>query len=524
MMRRNFKKMLTVALAAAMVVTAVPMQPAQAAEVTLAAAKKAKKTVVVTTQKELDAALKAGTAKKIKIKTDAKVNFKIKKGEYKNLKVVVDAPNAKIKNNASGLKKIKVDSLAKWTEKAEGNKFVVAATESKIVVGKNAVVEAVSYKTEGAKVELKVQGSVAKVVVEKALEMVVSGKAESVAIEVAKTAEGATITATVTVKVETEADVKVELGEGAEGSKVETTDTTVDVEVKNETKEEVTVTTPEGEQKVEAGTTGTTEGSTGDNTGDNKEDNKDNNTGGGSTGGGAGGSGGGAGGGSSTGGAGGGSGNGGSTGGDNNGSSGDESEDQATPAITAVYENGNTTYTLTGATLEELKSVTVTAKVKKSNGEFAGREDINVPIETVLFQWLTTAENCAKDPKTAEAKWAKVTEKPYKYGERTMTFTGKGATKTVTVTEGKTSYTAEVTASFGTNTVFTITNLASNGTVVVSEKVVVTVIDTNTLKVVRGTGAEHTITRTATSLTISGIDTTNANGRFYLEITNPVKK
>ena len=451
MVRRNLKKMLTVALAAAMVVTAVPMQSAQAAKVT-STIKKAKKTVVVTNQKELEAALKAGTAKKIKIKTDAKVNFNIKKGEYKGLKVVVDAPNAKIKNNAFGLKKIKVDSLAKWTEKAEGNKFVVTAAESKIVVTKNAAVEAVSYKGEGAKAELKVNGSVAQVVLEKALEMVVSGKAESVAIEVAKTAEGATITATVTVKVEAAANVKVELAEGAEGSKVETTDTTVKVEVKNETKEEVTVTTPAGEQKVEAGATGTTEGTTGGNTGS------------GTTGGSAGGG--------------------------------------YTPApevtgvakyITTSTVDGKTTYTLKdNKTFEDFASV----KVKVTSPSVKG-EEITIVNTEGLKAWKDKANGQMEtDPAKTVENWVAVERKDYKYENGTMTITGKAgsAVKDVVVTEGTTvQRTATVEVKYDKDTKAIVATVLKADSPVAANMVITSVKDKVT---VTKNGAEYVVTPT----------------------------
>lgn len=442
--------MLTVALAAAMIVTAVPMQSAQAAEKTSASTKKAKKTVVVTTQKELNAALKSGTAKKIKIKTDAKASFNLKAGEYKGLKIVVDAPNAKINNNASGLKKIKVNSLAKWTEKAEGNKFIVTS-DSKIVVKATASVESVSYKGEGTKAELKVQGSVAKVLVEKALELVVSGKAEAVAIEVAKTAEGTTITATVTVKVETAADVKVELGEGAEGSKVETTDTTVKVEVKNETKEEVTVTTPAGEQKVEAGATGTTEGTTGGNTGS------------GTTGGSAGGG--------------------------------------YTPApevtgvakyITTSTVDGKTTYTLKdNRTFEDFASV----KVKVTSPSVKG-EEITIVNTEGLKAWKDKANGQMEtDPAKTVDNWVAVKYKEYKYEGGVMTIaesttSSDKAVKVVTVTEGTVTKTATVKVELDKDTKAIVATVIKADSPVAANMVITSVKDKVT---VTKNGAEYVV-------------------------------
>ena len=77
--KKSLKKIFAVAIAAAMVVTAMPMQPVQAAKVTtLAKAKKNKKVALVTTQAELEAALKNPNVKKIKIKTDATVTVEVK--------------------------------------------------------------------------------------------------------------------------------------------------------------------------------------------------------------------------------------------------------------------------------------------------------------------------------------------------------------------------------------------------------------------------------------------------------------
>ena len=257
-MRKSLKKVFAGVLAVAMVITAIPAQPVWAAS---------KKTAVVSTQKELKQALKDGNIKKIKIKTKDATTFKLGKGKFTGKKLVVDAPNAKVENKGAEVKQIKLKDAGKWVEKAEGNHFVVTDTDSKIVVKKLASVENISYKGEGAKAELKMQGTVKTVAVEKAVDMVVTGKAENVTIAVAEGAKGTTIVASIKVNISAETNIKVELAAGAEGSSVTTTDKAVEVEVKNDTKAEVTVTTPEGEQKVEAGKEANTDNSSTGNTG-----------------------------------------------------------------------------------------------------------------------------------------------------------------------------------------------------------------------------------------------------------------
>ncbi len=52
------------------------------------AAKKASTTITVTTQKELNAALKSGKYKKIILSTQEKLTVDVKKGEYTNMNLV----------------------------------------------------------------------------------------------------------------------------------------------------------------------------------------------------------------------------------------------------------------------------------------------------------------------------------------------------------------------------------------------------------------------------------------------------
>lgn len=74
----------------------------------------------------------------------------------------------------------------------------------------------------------------------KAVEAILSGAAETLNVNVSKEAEGAVVKSETSVTIKADANVKVELGEGAEGSEI-TTGENVNVEVKNDTTEDVTV-------------------------------------------------------------------------------------------------------------------------------------------------------------------------------------------------------------------------------------------------------------------------------------------
>ena len=485
--------------------------------------------------------LKADNVTKISIATSKEADYVIPEGDYEDKLLIVKAPNADVDNSGT-FKTIKIKDVAESTFRNRGknnkimitdkdfrysekgtNNTIIAREEAKgkiilqgkktdittsgdvtVKTSKNATVGLVTV--EGGKLVLdlaKLPKEIEEVVITEKADVEVTGKADAdVKVTVEASAAGSTLKSDSSVKVEAKAEVKIELTEAAGGSTVTVADgVKVEVTVAENINSSVTV----GDTKVEGGNISTTD-ETGKVTveeittpGTGSEG-----TGGGSTGGG-----------------------GGSTGGGSGAGGGSDAEDTTTTVeIKGNYADGNTTYTLTGVSkLEDLASVTVTAKVKKSDGTFYGKENISVPIETLLFQWLTTAENCAADKAAAEAKWAKVTEKPYVYSDRTVTFTGEGATKTVTVTGTGTTYTANVTADFtGTYTVLTITDFSANEGTIASETIKVTVKDAKTLVVQRGTGAEHTITHTDNTLTIEGIDTTDANGRFYLDFVNVTKK
>ena len=303
------KSVLACLLAFAMVLTVMPVNSYAAA----------KKSVVVTNQKQLEKALKNG-ATNIVIKTNKNVKITIpatKKAAKASISV--QAKNATITNKAS-VKSIVIKDAKAFVESGKNNDIkitddklsltvakgskgsdiqiakkdaeikvvakgdVASVTVAKtadvtLTVSKTATVASVNVAAKGASVDLNAKGTVSDVKVsEKAadtkLNINASGKVENVqidakadvavagstteAVKVTVNAKDTTIKAETAVETTLNADAKVDLSKGAEGSKV-TTAENVKADVANNTTDKVTVTDSTGkETSVDAGKTETT--------------------------------------------------------------------------------------------------------------------------------------------------------------------------------------------------------------------------------------------------------------------------
>lgn len=307
-MKKLMKSVLACLLAFAMVLTVMPVNSYAAA----------KKSVVVTNQKQLEKALKNGVTN-IVIKTNENVKITIpaiKKATKASISV--QAKNATITNKAS-VKSIVIKDAKAFVESGKNNDIKITdsklsltvAKESKgadirvakkdaeikvvakgdvasitvaktadvtLTVNKTATVDSVNVAAKGASVDLNAKGTVSDVKVsEKAadtkLNINASGKVENVqidakadvavagstteAVKVTVNAKDTTIKAETAVETTLNADAKVDLSKGAEGSKV-TTAENVKVDVANNTADKVTVMDSTGkESTVDAGKTET---------------------------------------------------------------------------------------------------------------------------------------------------------------------------------------------------------------------------------------------------------------------------
>lgn len=274
------------------------------------------KTVTVTNEKQLKAALKNNKVTKITIKTSKNTTITIPVGKYGKKQLVINAPKATISNKGD-FKAISISDAKKYTEKGKANKITikdknslsfvesVSATATQVTVvsdGKKLVVtdngDLTSLRVK-AKTDLTVKGTsgrtpvfvssdgttlniqkdaavklnadvqkivvtadarinvaegvkLGSVVVNDAVKVSIAG-ATTDSVAVVVNAEGAKIDASTSVDVTANANAEVNLAKGAEGSKISVAKG-VDTTVNNQTTEKVDVTSADGTTKpVDAG-------------------------------------------------------------------------------------------------------------------------------------------------------------------------------------------------------------------------------------------------------------------------------
>lgn len=201
----------------------------------------------VTTQAELDAALKDTKITKITIKPTSAVNFVIGQGTYGNVDLIVDALQSDITNSAT-FKSITVENIKPetWTEKGSGNTFAWNAANGRFVVDKGASVKALNINKAG-KVSINIQeGTLAAVNVVAKADVIIDGTlaegAAAIAINFSAAATDATLTTAVKVAVTTLAKIAAVFQKGAEDSTVKLGAAGISVKVTNNTTKAIEVT------------------------------------------------------------------------------------------------------------------------------------------------------------------------------------------------------------------------------------------------------------------------------------------
>ena len=182
-MRKN--KLMTKVFAG-MMVTALVLQSTPMAPVSAQAAQK----VVIKTQKQLDAALKNKNVTAIEIRTNSGTTFSIKRGDY-NKSIVVNSTKAKVVNNGE-FKSVTVKNATSFTEKADNNKINVTDKNLNLTVSKGADNSKITVSSTGGKVNVKADGKVATVTVNKKTTLKVSGSTPN-AVKITSNATGASI-------------------------------------------------------------------------------------------------------------------------------------------------------------------------------------------------------------------------------------------------------------------------------------------------------------------------------------------
>ena len=285
------------------------------------------KSITVTNEKQLAAALKDNKVTRITIKTSKKASITIPTGKYAKKQLVIDAPKATITNKGN-FRAISISDANEYTEKGEANKITIkdrnslsfvegtSAKATKVTVssnGKKLVVTdngelsslkvnaktalivkgnsdrtPVSVSADGATLTVQKEASVklnadvqkiivsakaninvaegatlGTVLVNEAVKVSISGATNDM-VAVVVNAEGAKVSATTAVNVTANANAEINLSKGAVGSKVAVADG-VDISVANKTTEKVEVTKSDGTmQTVGAGEVAKTENTSGE--------------------------------------------------------------------------------------------------------------------------------------------------------------------------------------------------------------------------------------------------------------------
>ena len=243
---KQFKKLSAFALACALVTTSMT---GLAAPTEVYGASNA---VTVSTQKQLDKALKDKKVKKITVKTKSKKSLSIKKGSYTAKTLVIQGAKLTIKN-AGKFKAIKVADAASYKEAAKNNSITVTDSKLTLTVDQSATVAGLTFAKANAKDTVKVNGTVKKIDVTKKTDLTLSGSTSKSVVVNAKAADSK-VTSSVKVTVNASKDVAVKLNKGAEASKVNVTSKNATVDVKNNTTKDVAVKKADGTtEKVKKG-------------------------------------------------------------------------------------------------------------------------------------------------------------------------------------------------------------------------------------------------------------------------------
>lgn len=202
----------------------------------------------VTTQADLDAALKDTKITKITIKPAAAADFVIGQGSYPNVDLIVDAPQSDVENSAT-FKSITVENIKEETfiEKGIGNSIKWNAEKGRLVVSKDAALKTLDITKTNSKITVKVEeGTVSAINVSAKVELIVEGKlpegAAAIAVNFSSAAAEAKITTAVKVAVSTLAKITAVFEKGAEDSTIKLETTNISATVTNNTTKAIEVT------------------------------------------------------------------------------------------------------------------------------------------------------------------------------------------------------------------------------------------------------------------------------------------
>lgn len=217
-MKKFIKSAIACVAAAAMIVTAIPVT-------TSAASKKA---VVVSTQAQLEKAIKNG-ATKVTIKTSKNVKITIPASkEVAKISFVVNAKNAAI-TNKSKVQSLTITDAKTFTERGKNNDIKITDKSLTLTVSKESKGADISIAKTNANVKVVANGKVSSVTVDKKASVKITGSSDKT-IDVMTTVEGAKVTTAVPVSVTANAKATIVIAKGADNSTI-TANADIDVSV-----------------------------------------------------------------------------------------------------------------------------------------------------------------------------------------------------------------------------------------------------------------------------------------------------
>lgn len=217
---------------------------------------------VVSDQKQLDKVLDAQNIRDITISTKKDISLTIREGDYRDKSLIVDAPKAEIENFAV-FKYVTIAAIKEntWSENAQGNSFHVTSIKIRIIVNGQAEVREIVLDREDTEIEIEIGGTVQRITILQSARLSLSGDGEQIPVTIERSGSGSRITTSIPLEIKAEEAAEVIVQPGAEGTSIDKSSKNIQVKIENRsTKPVIVATEGEGEEIIEAGRTGSSDG------------------------------------------------------------------------------------------------------------------------------------------------------------------------------------------------------------------------------------------------------------------------
>lgn len=205
-------------------------------------------TINITGAAEISKLTSSGDGAELNIGEGAAISTVITNGENAAVNVEKDATISNITLKGT-------DASLNAGAGAEIKVTNISAPSASIAASEGSKIGTVNVNAKDSSLDVAIDGALDKINVNAAADVSISGKSEDTKVSVSSKAEGAAISTSTPIDLSTSASISVDLKEGAENAKIETTNSNASVDVANGTNEKVTINTPTGEQTVDKGAT-----------------------------------------------------------------------------------------------------------------------------------------------------------------------------------------------------------------------------------------------------------------------------